>query len=98
REHPRLHVLADGLQRELRHLLRVVDREDEVRGMPRGTAWGGGRPLVEQDEVSPAELREVVREAVADNACADHHGPGSGRPLICLWHTTDISRHCSRST
>ncbi len=53
---------------ELRHLLRVVDREDEVRGVAGRAAGVRERALVEQDEVAPAELGEVVGEAVADDA------------------------------
>ena len=67
-------VLADALERELRHLLRVVDEEDEVRGVPGRAAGVRQRPLVEQDDVGPPEPGEVVREAVADDAAADHDG------------------------
>ena len=37
----------------------------------------GKRPLVDLDDVGPAEPGEVVGEAVADDAAADHDGPGA---------------------
>ena len=69
----------DALERELRHLLRVVDEEDEVRRMPGRAAGVRQRPLVEEHDVRPPEPGEVVREAVADDAAADHDGTRGGR-------------------
>ena len=77
REDAQLLVLAHRVERELRHLLRVVDREDEVRGVAGRAAGVRQRALVEQHEVAPAELGEVVGEAVADDAGADHDGAGA---------------------
>ena len=48
-------------RRERGHLARVVDREDEVGGVPGGAARVGQRALVEQHQVGPAELGQVVR-------------------------------------
>ena len=79
REDPELAVLANALERELRDLLRVVDRKDEVRRMPGGAAGVRQRSLVEQDDVRPAQADEVVGEAVADDAAADDDRSGGGR-------------------
>ena len=73
-----LAVLARALGRERRHLLRVVDREDEVRRVSGRAAGVRQRPLVEEHDVGPAQPREVVGEAVADDAAADDDGAGSG--------------------
>ena len=62
REHVHLLVLPHALDGELRHLLRVVDEEDEVRRVPGGAARVRQRALVEQDDVRPALLGEVVGE------------------------------------
>ena len=67
-----LAVLAHRLERELRHLLRVVDREDEVGGVAGRAAGVRERPLVHLDEVGPAELREPAGQRVADDPSADH--------------------------
>ncbi len=64
-------VLAHRLERELRHLLRVVDREDEVGRVAGRAARVRKRPLVELDEIGDAELGEPAGEAVADDAAAD---------------------------
>ena len=72
-----LDVLTLRLERQLRHLLRVVDGEDEVRGVAGRAAGVRQRPLVDLDDVGPAEPREVVDEAVADDAAADHDGSGT---------------------
>ena len=55
-EHAELLVLAHAVERERGHLARVVDREDEVRGVARRAARVGQRALVDQDQVasSPA--------------------------------------------
>ena len=52
---------------------------------PRGAAGVRQRALVEQDEVAPAEPREVMDEAVADDAGADDDGLrafGEGPPSV----------------
>src|SRR5207248_847534 len=71
-QRPGLAVLAHRLEGELRHLLRVVDREDEVRRMARRPAGVGEGALVHLDEVGPAELGEPAGQAVADDPAADH--------------------------
>ena len=65
--------------RQVGHLAGVVDREDEVRRVPGGAAGVGQRALVDLDDVAPAEPGEMVHEAVADDAGADHHDAGGGR-------------------
>ena len=72
REDTRIAVLAHGVERQLGHLLRVVDREDEVRRVTGRAAGVRERALVEQDEVGPAELGQMAGQAVADDAGADH--------------------------
>src|SRR5690349_15069492 len=66
-----LAVLAGAVDREGRHLLGAIGQEDEVRGMARGAAGARQRTLVEQDDVPPALLGQVIRHAVADDAGAD---------------------------
>ncbi len=65
--------------RQRGHLARVVDREDEVRRVAGRAARVRQRALVEQHQVAPAEPRQVVDEAVADDAGADHDGAGAAR-------------------
>ncbi len=98
REHAPLRVLAHRLERQLRHLLRVVDREDEVRGVTGRTAGVRQRPLVDQHKVAPAERGEVVGQAVADDSGADDHRLGAVWELGYLRHTTDISRFQEHGT
>ena len=71
REDAQLAVLADAVERELGHLLAVVGQEDEVRGVAGRAARVRERALVEQQDVAPAEPRQVVGHAVADDAGAD---------------------------
>ena len=70
-EDAQLLVLLDAVEREGRHLLRVVGQEDEVRGVAGRAAGVRQRALLDQDDVPPAEPGEVVDEAVADDAGAD---------------------------
>src|SRR5712691_9672214 len=77
----RILVLAHRVEGELRHLLRVVDREDEVRCMARRAARVRERPLVELDEVGPAELGEPAEQRVADDAAADHDATRPARKI-----------------
>ena len=77
-EHAQLLVLAHRVEREVGQLAGVVDREDEVRRVPGGAARVGQRALVDLHDVAPAELREMVHEAVADDAGADHDDAGGG--------------------
>src|SRR6185312_3941189 len=76
REDAELLVLPEAVGGEVRHLARVVDGEDEVRGMAGGAARVRERPLVDQDEVLPAEPGEVPDQAVADDAGADDDALG----------------------
>src|SRR5581483_8415329 len=78
-EHAPLAVLTDRLGGQLRHLLRMVDREDEVRRVTGRAARVRQRPLVEEHQIAPAEVREVVHEAVADDAGADDDGTRARR-------------------
>ena len=95
-----LDVLVDRVARQRGDLLRVVDREDEVGRMARGAAGVRQRALVEQDEIAPAEPREVMHEAVADDAGADDDGlrafgegrHQSGDPTSCSSRRSSPSR------
>src|SRR6266704_2587546 len=80
-EDPQLLVLLGAVPGQLHHHLRVLDREDEVGGVPGGPARVGHRALVHQHEVAPPQQRQVVDEAVADDARAHDHGAGPGRSL-----------------
>jgi hypothetical protein len=82
-EHAEFLVLPQAVGRQLRHLARVVDREDEVRGVARRSAGVRQRALVDQDHVLPAEVREVAEHAVADDAGADHDALGLGGEGTC---------------
>ena len=74
-------VLAHALQRQRGHLLVVVDREDEVRGVAGRAARVGQRALVDQRDVGLAEAGQVVGDAVADDPRADDHDAlGGGQP------------------
>jgi len=72
-------VLIGRLLPQQRHLLVVVDREDEVRRVAGGAAGVGQRTFVDQDEVAPAEPGEMPDDAVADYACADNDAAGAAR-------------------
>src|SRR5881396_786842 len=49
----RVAVLLHRVERELRHLLRVVDREDEVRRVTGRAAGVRERALLDLDEIAP---------------------------------------------
>ena len=66
------------VERQVGDLAGVVDREDEVRGVPGRAAGVGQRALVDLDDVGPAEPGQVVDEAVADDAGADDDDAGGG--------------------
>src|SRR5699024_3291713 len=55
----------------------VVDREDKVRGVSGRTAGIGQRTFVEQHDVSPAAISEMVDDGVTDDSCADDDDVGS---------------------
>src|SRR5947209_138778 len=82
-EHAQFLVLAQALERQKRHLLRMIDREDEVGRVAGGAARIRQRPLVEQQHVALAQPRQVIRQAVTDDPCSDHdHLLGAGEALI----------------
>ncbi len=72
-------VLAGALERQLRHLLVVVDQVQEVRRVAGRAARVGQRSLVDEEDVLPPEVRKVVGNAVADDAGADDDDLGAGR-------------------
>src|SRR6266702_2922866 len=82
-EHPEFGELLGAVTGEFHHHLRVLDRVDEVGSVARGTARVGHRPLVHQNKITPAEQRQVVGEAVADDARADDDSACPGR---CFAH------------
>ena len=86
-------VLAHALLGQRRHLLGVVDREDEVGRVSGGAARVGQRPLVQQGDLGLAQPREVIGDAVAHDARADDHDPLAGRelPRFGGGHGRDIS-------
>ena len=69
--HVEVAVLVGALLTEQGHLLVVVDREDEVRGVAGRAAGVGQWALVEQDDVGPAQTGQVADQTVADDAGAD---------------------------
>ena len=86
-ENLELLVLPDALDGERSHLLGVIDQVDEVRGVAGRAARIGQRAFVHQHQVAPAQARQVVGDAVADDAAADHHGPGVLREARHLAHS-----------
>jgi hypothetical protein len=76
-------VLAHAVEGQRGHLAGVVDGIDEVRRVSGRPARVGQRALVDQDEIAPAEPREVVDEAVADDAGADDDRSGGARQRAC---------------
>ena len=77
-EDAHLLVLAHGVERQVGDLAGVVHGEDEVGGVPGRPAGVGQRPLVDLHDVGPAELGEVVDQAVADDAGSDDDDVGGG--------------------
>src|SRR5699024_12202129 len=63
---------------EVGDLTRMVDGEDEVRRVAGRAAGIRQRALVDLDDVLPAELGEMVDEAVADDAGTDNDDAGLG--------------------
>jgi len=53
----------------------VIDGEDEVGGVAGRSAGIGERALVDEHQVVPTELRQVLDQAVADDAGADDGNP-----------------------
>ena len=70
-----LAVLVGALDRERRHLLGVVGQEDEVRGVAGRAARVRERALLDEHDVPPAVLGQVVGHAVADDPGADDDDP-----------------------
>ena len=64
-------VQLDGVLLELRDIRVAVHRVHAARGVP-GRAGGQFRPL-DQEHVLPAGLGQVIQDAGADHAAADHH-------------------------
>ena len=83
-ERVELLVLREAVEGELRHLLVVVDEEDEVRRVTGGPAGVGQRALVDLDDVAPAQARQVVGHGVAHDACADDDALGLARQTAHL--------------
>ncbi len=62
-----LHRILVNLANRIGH----VEQRQEARGMPGGT--GGQFLALDQDDIAPALLGEVVKRADAHHATADHH-------------------------
>jgi hypothetical protein len=86
-------VLLGALVRERRHLLVVVDEEEEVRGVPGRAARVRQGSLVDQKQVAPAEAREVVDEAVADDPGPDDDDLRALREAHCDALLHSVSGH-----
>ena len=90
--HPVVDVLVLAVDREERHLLVVVGREDEVRRVAGGATGVGQRAFVDEHHVGPAESTQMADQAVADDAGTDdHHLRVGGDDLAA-----DFAHHCSR--
>ena len=60
-----------------REVLGGAQLADEAGGVP-GRA-GGDVATLQQEDVAPAELRQVIGHAAAGDTSADHHHPRMGR-------------------
>ena len=76
--------------------LRVVGQEDEVGGVTGRPAGVRERALLEQDDVAPAELGEVVGHAVADDAGADDDDIRPRRERAHATSSTLVAVTCPR--
>ena len=85
-EDAHLLVLPHRVEREVGDLPGVVDGEDEVRRVTGRAARVGQRPLVDLDDVAPAEPGQVVDQAVADDAGADDDAACGGGDLCQQAH------------
>ena len=72
-------ILALALQGQHRDLAIVIGGKDEVRRVAGGSAGIGQRPLVDQQQVLPPELRQMLDQAIADDPGADHGDRGPRR-------------------
>ena len=79
-------VQPDGAARELRHHAGEVGLEHSPRGVRGGTPGLEQGALVDDDDVAPAELRQVVDGAAAGDAGADDDQPGAAGDLRCVGH------------
>ena len=74
-------VLPQAVEGELRHLLVVIDEEDEVRSVAGGSAGVGQRALVDLHDVAPSQARQVIGHGVAHDASADDDALGLARQI-----------------
>ena len=70
-------VEVGAVLRELRQVLRRAELADEPGRVPRGAA--GDVATLEEHDVAPAELRQVIRDAAAGDPAADHDDTRVGR-------------------
>ena len=87
-EDAELLVLLDRVEREVGDLAGVVGQEDEVGGVTGRAARVGQRALVDLDDVGPAQLGQVVDQAVADDAGADDDDLGGGGDGGHAWYSS----------
>ena len=83
-------VLLEAVERELGHLLVVIDEEDEVGRVSGRPAGIGQRALVDLDDVAPAQAGQVVGDGVAHDAGADDDALGLARQVA---HPSSSSRN-----
>ena len=82
---PKLNRIA----RKARHGLRRIELENEARSV-RGRAAGlKQRPLLDDNNIPPAEFRQMIRDAATYDACANDDAPSllrqcGIRHLLCL--------------
>jgi hypothetical protein len=84
-----LDQLRDRPLRQPRHRARRVVLEDQAGRVRRRAAGLEQRPLVDDDDVLPAALGEVVGDAGAGDPGANDHRPRAGG--YCLGHSAGIS-------
>ena len=70
---------VDGVASKARHRLRGVDLEDEARSVGRGAAGLEERALVDDDDVPPPKLCQVVCDAATGDPRANDDRPGALR-------------------
>ena len=70
---------VDGVASKARHRLGGVDLEDEARGVGRGAAGLEERALIDDDDVPPPKLCQVVCDAATGDPRANDDRPGAPR-------------------
>ena len=94
-----LGVQLDPVHHHPRVADRVPELGDEARRVERGAARQFG--AIDQQDVTPSELREVVGDAGPGDAATDDHDPGAIVLHFCwhvCWHVRRLAACSSHSS